>query len=49
MSVKQLHHETSKSLKRTRNAHGRADPDEYVLGRVDVDLKPARLVDWRVK
>jgi hypothetical protein len=43
--MEQLHHETSESLKGSRDAHSRADPDEYVLGSVDVDLKPARLVD----
>jgi hypothetical protein len=47
--MEQLHHETSESLEGTRNAHSWADPDEYVLGSVDVDLKPARLVDRRVE
>ena len=49
MSVQQLHHESGESLEGTRDADCRADPDEYVLGGVDVDLKLARLVDWRVE
>jgi hypothetical protein len=49
MSVQELDHESSKPLECTRNAHCRADPYEHILGRVDVDLELARLVNWRVK
>jgi hypothetical protein len=48
MPVQELDHKTGKSLERTRDAHCRADPDEHILGSVDVDLEFARLVDWRV-
>jgi hypothetical protein len=49
MSVQELDHESSESLEGTRNAHCRADPDEHILGGVDVDLELSRLVDWRVE
>jgi hypothetical protein len=49
MSVQELDHESSESLECTRNAHCRADPDEHILGGVDVDLELSRLVDWRVE
>lgn len=48
-SVQQLHHQTGEALERARDADGRADLDEDALGRVDVDLKLARLVDGRVQ
>lgn len=47
--VQQLHHQTSKSLECTWDAHSRADPDEDVAGGLDIDLKLARLVDRRIK
>jgi hypothetical protein len=49
VSVEKLYHKTSESLECTRNAHGRAHPDEDILGGLDVDLKLTRLVDWRVE
>jgi hypothetical protein len=49
MSVQELDHESSEPLEGTRNAHCRADPDEHILGRVDVDLELARLVDGRIE
>lgn len=49
MPVQQLHHQTSKSLECTWDAHGRADADEDVARSLDVDLKLARLVDGRIK
>lgn len=49
MAMEQLDHQTSESLERSRNADSRADSDEHVLGRLDVDLKPAGLVDGRIK
>ena len=45
MPMKQLHHQTSESLKGSRNAHCWADPDKHVLGRLDVDLELARFVN----
>jgi len=49
VSVQELDHESGEALEGTGNAHCRADPDEHVLGGVDVDLELARLVDWRVE
>jgi hypothetical protein len=45
VSMKQLHHQASKSFEGTGYADGRTDPDEYILGCLDVDLKLAGLVD----
>lgn len=47
--VQQLNHETGKPLKGSRNAHRRADLDQDVLLRVDINLQFAGLVDRRVK
>ena len=49
MPVEQLHHEAGKSLERPGYADGGVHPDKHVLGRLDVDLEPARLVDGRVQ
>lgn len=47
--MEQLHHETSESLECPRDADGWADSDEHVLGRLNVNLELAGLVDWRVE
>jgi hypothetical protein len=47
--VKQLHHQSSEALERSRNPNRRAHFDQHVLLRVDVDLQLAGLVDGRVK
>jgi len=47
--MKELDHETSKSFESTRNSNSWADFDEDSFGGVDVDLKFACLVDWRVE
>lgn len=49
MPVQQLHHQASKALECTGDAHGGADPDEDVLCSLDVDLELASLVDRRVE
>src|SRR5690242_4110314 len=49
MPVQQLHHQASKSLECTWDAHSRADPDKDVASSLDVDLELARLVDRRIK
>ncbi len=49
MPVQQLHHKTSESLERSRDAHSRADPDEDVACGLDVDLKLACLINRRVE
>jgi hypothetical protein len=49
VSVEQLYHETSEALECSGYADCRADPDKYVLVRLDVDLEPAGLVDGRIK
>ena len=49
MPVQQLHHQTSKALEGSRNAHCGADPDEHVACSLDVDLELARLVDRRIE
>lgn len=47
--MKKLHHQSRKSLECTRDADCRADPDEYILGCLNIDLELARLVDGRVE
>lgn len=47
--VKQLNHEPCEAFEGTRNAHGRADLDEDAPGGMDVDLKLACLVHWRIE
>jgi hypothetical protein len=44
-----LDHETSESLECAWDADGWADFNENTLGRVDVDLKLAGLIDRRVE
>ena len=48
-SVKELDHQTRKTLEGTRDSDGGADFDEDAFGGVDVDLKAAGLVDWRIE
>jgi hypothetical protein len=48
-AMEELDHETSESLEGTWDANGWADFDEDAFGGVDVDLKFACLVDWRVE
>jgi hypothetical protein len=48
-AMEELDHETSESLECSWDADGWADFDENALGRVDVDLKLASLVDRRVE
>lgn len=48
-TVKQLHHETGKSLEGTGDADGGVDLDQDALGGVDEDLETTGLVDGRVK
>lgn len=45
-AVQQLHHQSSKPLECSRNAHRRADFDQDAFCGVDVDLQAASLVDW---
>ena len=47
--MKQLNHQASEPLERARDANRRADLDEDALGGVNVYLKLAGLVDWRVQ
>lgn len=47
--VQELNHKTGETLESTRNAHCRRNLDEHALGGVDVDLKPASLVDGRIQ
>ena len=47
--MKELDHETSKTLERSGNTDGGVDLNQYTLGRLDVDLKLPGLVDGRVK
>lgn len=49
MPVEQLHHQTSKALEGSRDAHCGADPDEDVTCSLDVDLELARLIDRRIE
>ena len=47
--VQQLHHQTSKTLECSWDAHSGADPNEDVACSLDVDLQFACLVDRRVE
>jgi len=48
-TMKQLDHETSKSLECTWDADGWAHFDQDTFSGVDVNLKLSRLVDWGVE
>lgn len=48
-AVQQLDHQTGEALEGTGNADGGRDLNQDALGRVDVDLQFASLVDGRVK
>ena len=47
--MKELHHETGKSLEGSRDADGGRDLDQHAFGGVDVDLELSSLVDGRVE
>ena len=47
--MKELDHETSKSLEGTGNSDTRADLDEDAFGGVDIDLKLSGLIDRRIE
>lgn len=47
--VKKLYHQTSESLECSRYTNSRAYFDENTFGGVDVNLKPAGFVDWRIQ
>ena len=47
--MQQLDHETSKTFKGARNAHGRADLNKHSFGGVDVNLKLSSLIDRGVQ
>jgi hypothetical protein len=49
MSMQKLHHQTRESFECSRDADGRANSDEHILGRVYVDLQLAGLVDRRIE
>ena len=48
-AVEELDHQTRKSFEGTWDTDGWADFDENTLGRVDIDLKLASLVDWGIE
>lgn len=47
--MQELHHQTSKTFKGTRNSNRWADLDENALGGMDVDLKSSRFVDGGIE
>jgi hypothetical protein len=49
MPVEELHHKSSEALERAWNSDSRADLDEHAACGLNVDLKLAGLVDWRVQ
>jgi hypothetical protein len=49
VSMEKLDHQTGESLKGTWNSDSRADLDQHILSGLDVDLKLASLVDWRIE
>jgi hypothetical protein len=49
VSVEKLDHQTCEALESTRDSHSRADFDEDVLSRLDVDLEFAGFIDRGVK
>jgi len=49
MAVEQLDHQTSESLESSGKAHAGGHFDQHILGCLNVDLEPARLVDRRIQ
>lgn len=47
--MEELNHQTSETLKSSRNSHGRGNLDQHALCSVDVDLQFSSLVDGRVE
>jgi hypothetical protein len=48
-TMEQLHHQASKSLECSRNAHCRADFNQDAFRGVDVDLQTTSLIDRRIE